>query len=153
MDQISLHISVVAHSPQHSMQFGGVHRWWGVSIVSDCLGWVDGGQTRWGAEGVIRREIAGIDSGPRSRGGVSACKTYPICHSNALHQSSHLHEIEKRKRNEYEWAGQVPGEAFSHLSVQIPDSCSERSSIYHVEARLHPHALILSSTDLSIFCI
>ena len=28
-----------------------VHRWWWVSIVSDCLGWVGGGLTRWGAEG------------------------------------------------------------------------------------------------------
>ena len=66
----------------------GVHRWWWVSIVSDCLG-VGGDRV-----GVIRQEIAGIDSGLRSRGGVSACKTYPICRSNALHQSSHLHEIQ-----------------------------------------------------------
>ena len=76
------------------MQFEGVHRGWWVSIVSDCLGWVGGGLTRWGAEGVIRREIAGIDSGLGSRGGVSACKTYPISHSNAVDQSSHLHEIQ-----------------------------------------------------------
>ena len=70
------------------MQFEGVHRGWWVSIVSDCLG-VGGDRV-----GVIRQEIAGIDSGLRSRGGVSACKTYPISHSNAVDQSSHLHEIQ-----------------------------------------------------------
>ena len=113
-------------------------------VGQHCLWLSEGGRGGWE---VIRQEIAGIDSGLRSRGGVSACKTYPIRHSNALHQSSHLHEIEKRKRNEYEWAGHWS--AFHHFLSR--SSCSERSSVYLVESRLRPHALILSSTDFSIF--
>ena len=61
----------------------GVHRWWWVSIVSDCLG-VGGDRV-----GVIRQEIAGIDSGLRSRGGVSV-HARPILSAIPMHSINHL---------------------------------------------------------------